>query len=119
MRDLIARLEQATGPDPALDLAIAIAVWGRPGVLVARQDQETGVVSEHTHWRYTCSVDAALSLVPEGRGWLIARGALTETEPPYAAQVLHFRDPTLVFGEGEAVSAPLALCIASIKARRA
>lgn len=69
MTDLIRlaeRVEALAGPDQSIDLEIAIAVWGRPGVLVLRHDEETGKNYEHTYWKYTASLDAAMTLVPEG-----------------------------------------------------
>lgn len=69
MTDLIRlaeRVEALAGPDRSLDLEIAVAVWGRPGVLVMRHDKETGENYEYTHWEYTGSLDSAISLVPEG-----------------------------------------------------
>lgn len=58
MNDLITRLEHAYGPDRELDRAIHI----RDGLL--------GVGMYGDHPRYTASIDAALTLVPEG--WTVA-----------------------------------------------
>lgn len=66
---LIERVESDDRADRQLDLDIAIAVWGRPGVLVGRQDEPEGPVREHTYWKYTEKLDDALSLLPPGFWW--------------------------------------------------
>jgi hypothetical protein len=112
--DLAERCEKATGPDRELDLEIAIAVWGRPGVLVMRHDPETNTNREYTHWDFTASIDAAMTLVPEG--WFFS--GLDQCSPSvqvwtegnkarYSPQLdgLHAATPAL------------ALCAASLRAR--
>src|SRR5262249_12077448 len=64
LAELIDRLEKASGPDRDLDLAIAIAVHRRTGVLVMRYNQETEQNEEYTHWQYTKIADDAMSLLP-------------------------------------------------------
>ncbi len=61
MKDLIERLEKATGPDEILDrdIAFEIGTYSAPD----RGDPEG-------HWpAYTGSLDAAMALVPEGYAW--------------------------------------------------
>lgn len=81
MKDLIERLEKATEPDQELDLAIAMACQidcrqccGH-GVAVWAQDGN-GIVGEECCGNpdvcpanYTASLDAALTLVPDGFRW--------------------------------------------------
>lgn len=57
---------------------------------------------------YTTSIDAALSLVPEGMGWNV--GFLKKAPRPHA----WVGDLRTVY----AASVPLALCIAALKARQ-
>lgn len=66
---IIDKLERGKGADRELDIEIAIAVWGRPGVLVGQQDEPGGLVRDHTYWRYTENLDDALSLLPIGFWW--------------------------------------------------
>jgi hypothetical protein len=60
--ELLDRLEKATGPDRSIDLDIARL----RGVTVMRQRDDDSGADEYTHWRYTESIDAALTLVPSG-----------------------------------------------------
>lgn len=85
MKDLIERLEAATGPDQELDHAIGMAV-GFGG-------------------DFTSSIDAALTLVPEGYGWNLQGN----TNSFYA----------VVRGYKNKVSPTpaIALCIAALRAR--
>lgn len=68
--------------------------------------------------RFTTSVDDALSLVPDGFDWLLANGITHKCEPPYGVQILR-ADGTgkNVIAEAESSSAPIAICIAALRAR--
>jgi hypothetical protein len=105
--NLIERLERATGPDRGLDLEIAIAVHGRPGVLVMVQD-EAGNIHEHTHWEYTASIDAALTIWPKGWEWALQSDSGTFR--------VEFGDPSKGWGS-EHDCAAVAMCIAGLRAR--
>jgi hypothetical protein len=113
MHDLIERLEKATGPDRDLDLAIAIAVWGRPGVLVSKQDEPGGPIYDYTYWEYTGSIDAARTLVPDYNGesldWLVGY----DDDCPMATVFTHHGHREWHPGFDPAI----ALCIAALKAR--
>lgn len=111
MSDLIKlaeRCEQATGPDRELECRIWIAF--QPF------DFQTArlVVEDLEQWvapRYTASIDAALTLVPEGCLWELnqwANGASAEcaTTKPYEPQ-----------GRRAAATPALALCAAALRAR--
>lgn len=66
--DLITRLESADGPDRELDCRIWCAMRG------ADFDLYSQVVPNFNEWqapRYTASIDAALTLVPEGWKWAV------------------------------------------------
>lgn len=135
--DLIARLETATGPDRELDVMTAMAVgkwaandppsnWQRiaremvtPNAYTDDESGDTYQVIPADDWhilRYTASIDAALTLVPEscdvrrfvddpsGTGWTLSqfRGGVVLTR-----------------GVGVTADLPaLALCIAALKARK-
>lgn len=104
MRDLIARLEAATGPDRDLDFAIAAAV-GWPD-------------SPHSHQharRYTEHLDAARSLVPEGWDWSVDGFGKSARGRGY----LYSPYPDCEEVEAEAATPAIALCIAALRAREA
>jgi hypothetical protein len=99
MQELIERLEKATGPDLDLDHAIARAT---------RPFDGHGVLG------YTSSIDAALTLVPEG--WQ----AILYTERACA----ELYDATLkkragIKARAYAPTTAIAICIAALRARTA
>lgn len=97
--ELIERLEKATGPDRELDIAICAALGKTrldPGFQTAPA--------------YTDSLDAALTLVPEGLGWIISRH---DNGGAYWAEVGD--EPWQYTGATPAI----ALCIPALKARSA
>jgi hypothetical protein len=116
---LAERCEAATGPDRELDLAIArlfdVTVW-------LRNDDDTANY-ETTHWRYTASIDAALTLVPEGCGWVAGYGQVRSDEPLGGAQITRhakfagYDVANDVIAEAEAATPALALCAAALRAR--
>lgn len=123
MKDLIERLENATGPDRELDMRIALSAddchddrgeWVyRPSDVERDQRQLIPTPA------YTYSIDEALSLVPAGFIWRVE-------SPPDCYCVVG--RPTLKGGfsiaRGKFVSThktspAIALCIAALKARAA
>lgn len=95
---LIDRLEVLCAPDRELDAEILIAAFGiQPRLSVAP--------------RYTSSLDAAVTLVPNGFQWQI-RSIPTEETMVHVAQV-DWRPPMNCQGYSPAI----ALCIAALKAR--
>lgn len=122
MRDLIARLEAAQGPDRELDGEIAVAVQG--GEIVWKQANYTmemypshryastnhygGFANEHVPL-FTASIDAALTLVPDGWSWSLY-DVIGKPE-----SVRMWRHPMDVLTS--AATPALALCIAALKAR--
>lgn len=124
---LIARLEAATEGDRELDADIAAAVL--PGEIVWKQTRFTGdmlpvrrfpTAASLSGWasepveHYTTSIDAALTLVPEGMDW----SAVRRTRHPYCGQFPYEAVVWNVRVQGFAHSAPLAVCIAALKARQ-
>lgn len=124
--DIIARLEKATEPDRELDRDIARAFETFPtepfegkapfkrleGMywVFGKKDTPHGQIEEK--WSknpplYTSSLDAALTLVPEGEAWCIVR----YESGTFFAEVGNEQStaPTLA----------IALCIAALKARAA
>lgn len=67
LEELAARVEAATGPDRELDGAIGRAVGATPLMMC-----DTGNVEIFAS--FTASLDAALTLVPEGWFWQVGQG---------------------------------------------
>ena len=107
MSDLIARLEAATGPDRELDRAIAKAL----GVMPLYQMR--GQIG--SSWPdFTDSIDAALTLVPEGWRWHSYYWPRKD-EPKIMSLVTS--EPHVGIAHGKAATPALAICIAALKAR--
>jgi len=135
-RDLIERISAATGPDRALDAEIAAFVkqcsrnapaWVRnwQGLWAPAPKVNSGAVAlwhdsgELSVWwnapEFTASIDAALTLVPEGLNWLIGRGRARPDEPLYGVQLLD--GERVVAGAENNATPALAICAAALKAR--
>lgn len=97
MNDLITRLESADGPDRELDAMIQHRITSGVGCGAA-QDAP----------RYTASIDAALTLVPDGWDW--------ELYPREAALIHPDLPGADVFAD--AATPALALCIAALRAHQ-
>jgi len=120
MTDLIERLAAAKGGDRELDAAIATqAGWD---VRYDRNDPEPYYqpVPEYS-WQkvlpYTASVDAALTLVPEG--WTTHHYGQGPSGKPHTWNLCCIRDgeQRYTHTEGRAPTPALALCIAALQAR--
>ncbi len=119
MDDLIARLEAATGPDRELDVVIDMAqlnLRGDPATPVYYDGYDKGnwrdtVGLLRTSPAYTASIDAALTLVPEG--W--TRDVDATAPEMGIAVALHGPNEKRVVGDHE--NEPIATCIAALKAR--
>ena len=123
--DLIARLERAEGPSAELDEAIASAVLvpdgmerlvAVPGAAVPIQMYRFPDGSRGTALRFSASIDAALTLVPE---------SAEEVRIQIGNQTRH-ANATVDFDTfhggkievGAAIKPALALCIAALRARK-
>lgn len=137
MRDLIARIEAATGPDRALDVAIVAAIT--PGIVGV----ERGPLAPDTcsylfrydpprawsaSWlpvpSYTASIDAALTLVPDDHWWEVGRSCGDNSAMRnFGARRGCFSARAVPWGASPRLSsAPtpaLALCAAALRARLA
>lgn len=108
---LAERAEALSGPDREIDRAIAKAI-GKGRWFIAGSDR----------WRYTASLDAAETLVPEGCGWLAGWGQTRPDEPMGGARIT--RNARFVgycenydeIAVGEAATPALALCAAALRA---
>jgi len=102
------RCEQAAGSDRELDAEIAVALFGGNVIydLKIKQWRRIKITSawrmDHPLPPYTTSLDAALTLVPEGCGWMVMSSAAKVGVWPS-----HGATPAL------------ALCAAALRARAA
>ena len=109
---LSARVEALEGPERGIDAQIHFAV---------REGIGCGMAQDAP--RYTASLDAAMSLVPQGCGWIAGWGQVLPDEPMGGAHITAhsvfagYDVANDVIAEGEAVTPALALCAAALKAR--
>jgi hypothetical protein len=112
--NIIAKLEAATGPNRNLDALIADAI-GLP------------VPNDPAGWplRYSESIDAALTLVPEGWAWSVREGGCYATGKKLLPRAELAEPIETEFGPGVGVRAQnnaatpaIALCIAALKVRQ-
>lgn len=134
MKDLIEKLGQAMGPSRVTDFELHLAIVGDP--LWPSHDMKGRITNPHSRMsdylasfrdvidaddqdfdfpRYTASIDAALNLAPCGGFWSASHGRVHSGEPIGAARL--FTPLTELLAEAEAMSVPLAICIAALKAR--
>lgn len=113
--DLLNRIKAATGPDWSLDVEIARAL----GFL----EEVAGMVRLPA---YTASLDAALTLVPEGLEWeLFGYDATRDPRfPRFQARIMlltHAQDPEELGPQSimNAATPALALCAAALRAHEA
>lgn len=137
--ELIEKLEKAESGDRFLDAAIAVATFetisADEDLIYAKAVVPSDKCTPGTFWRvsrsgmslrtserYTSSVDSALSLVPEGWAYQI----LHTSSLPYVSGKTHSAHIKAMseYGwhdtpnwTGDAYSAPLAICLAALKAR--
>jgi hypothetical protein len=105
LTELIAKLEAAVAADRNLDREIYTIIFPH------------GEPYPHEPARFTSSLDAALTLIPEGLYWLVGAGKVEPDEPLYGAQILRTAADVIADGQHDATAA-LALAIAALKARR-
>lgn len=103
--ELAARVEAATGPDRELDWAIADAV-GFKGSIHKRTIEPF----------YTKSLDAAMTLVPEG--WRVSDFTQWENESGAWSIMLLRVGHKHQAKDADAKTGPLAICAAALKARK-
>jgi hypothetical protein len=108
MQDLIERLEKATGPDREIDHEID-ALVGEAEDFPANEP------------RYTASIDAALTLVPEGLTVDMRRcdDGATAYATVRASDMTPDDPGDELFVEASMPTLAIALCIAALKARTA
>jgi len=104
---LAERCEQAAGPDRELDCHIHAPIEGRN--IKPERWIETVKVYGHMVPRYTASLDAAVTLVPEGWAWGKFFGG--------SAECVSISGPAILFERGLNDKPALAICAAALRAR--
>lgn len=120
LNELADRCERATGPDPALDEAIQAAITGAE---IEWQDyKQANAYHRDGRWinigsilAYTASLDAAMTLVPDGQDWYVT--AIRPLKGTFAGAVYRGIHPKIDYAE--AATPALALTAAALRARAA
>ena len=125
--ELIARLEAAVGPDRELADAVLLACgWVKHKNPVWNHLDRCDWLSPPPRQRLwsssrrpnpTASIDAALTLVPEGFAWMVRGSGADDIAHPFF--VAYVTIPGHDVASRVGATAPLALCIAALKARAA
>jgi hypothetical protein len=120
LEELAAKCEQATGPDRELDHEIYAALhhpeYVFPAEVLNRKPRDLEEALDRMHWDggggsyyrrvpYCTSLDAAMTLVPEGEDWAVGSGPLFPTSARVAGK------PAV-----QAATPALALCAAALRA---
>lgn len=128
MLELAERVEQASGPDRELDAEVALAVTGNTAELSEGGNMiwcggghsvlaDLPAVPWSSRWiqvaHYTASLDAALTLVPDGHSW--AAGDCGENDGPWACVTAH-EEPCADY-PGAAGTVILSVLAAALRAR--
>jgi hypothetical protein len=129
---LAERCEQAAGPDRALDAEILCAIHGftihkdsNPAngyfAFWEGEPEKSRCVNSSSWDRLTGSLDAAVTLVPEGYYWQAANGKRRHSEPQACADLFVAHGPNRgdMSFTADAATPALALCAAALRARAA
>ena len=108
--ELISELEKANGPSIALDHQIAELTMDRSRAVFMTGDSG-GIISLK---RYTRSIDAALTLVPDG--WTVH--TIHHGLKQWDVSLCIVGDCGLASADAESNSLAIAICIAALKARK-
>ena len=112
MSDLIERLEGLTGPCRECDglIAASLSLPHGPKEIVDYESRCVHHIDEQA-WRYTGSIDAAMTLVPDDWFWVLMMDGEGDG---YQAAVSWIDTKHLAFSAGKLPA--IALCIAALKA---
>lgn len=126
MNELIERLEKATGPDRELDAAAESERRRQQAYACGLNDKTRAywvpdrlgyVESQGTRYPakpFTASIDAALTLVPEGCFWRVGHDGEGADPSQFRADILHA--PGSGLHKATAPTPALAICIAALRA---
>lgn len=112
--ELVERVEAASGPDRELDLRIQMAT--NPEWAPIKENEVNFHVRYGGHPRFTASLDAAMSLVPEEMRDEIEITTLYKVAR-VGINLNHGPDGSPFYGSNESSSIPLAICAAALRAR--
>lgn len=117
---LVERVEKATGPDRCIDAGVFAALHPE----LRRLPREPNAFIGPDEWIktppfYTASLDAAVSLVPEGKFWIAGYGRMRRGEPLGGATIYYGKGLAIgtMIAEAEAATPALALVAAALRAR--
>ena len=123
---LAERVEQATGPDRELDALVAATTIRNLAATSFKTLQGWADIAVREKWsvrRFTASLDAAMTLVPEGWGWMVSQpnakalaSGLLKERTPVMGEVQYGCDQRYAVA---AATPALALCAAALRARAA
>lgn len=131
LQSLIARVEAATGPSEQLDIDIAVAASMVPPKMekTFTSPRAWRGIYDNRYWfapEYTASIDAALTLVPEGQGMKLDKYWIASVDRPiwHAAVTSPSKNPNVIVGSDynevwDCRTLALALCAAALRARAA
>jgi hypothetical protein len=124
LAELIALLETTKKRSQEFDALIGAAIVdvseARVPEPIARNGRPMDIDSASVAQRYTGSIDAAVTLVPAGWSWDVRAYYSHLPAPIVRAAVFNDRTGMVLSGEyceAEADTAPVALCIAALRAR--
>ena len=127
LSQLIERLEKAKGPDRELDALIAIKIGGAVRITTGHGTRHQVLWPDNEIAQggdiemlpdvplYTASIDAALTLVPEGWSFEVRASAVGDKGQ---ANVWHYLKEYHAYSQRECASPAIALCIAALRARQ-
>lgn len=140
--ELIARLEKCVEPDRELSDAVLFACGWRVNYswdVLAQEQEEIGGYPEDLldnacwyppgvklDWIYgfkrpdpLASIDAALTLIPDGLFWVLAKGRIRPEEPLAGFSIVRPDDMNNPIAEAEGNSLALCIVICALKSREA
>ena len=102
---------------PTTPEKIYVDTWRTPsGKEIAPFYEDGGIDPDDIPPHFTTSLDCALTLVPEGWGWLVEVWQREESWAQVVCRPKGSTKPSGIFEGAEAKSPALALCIAALKA---
>jgi len=137
LEELALACERATGPDRELDVRIRCAIFAPAGAYVEQSQingawcvyeigfsgkprswESRGLSQEQRLGSFTASLDAAMTLVPEGYWWTVGHvmGPQMLTRDLFWA-TCHSREAQWPYERPTAATPALALCAANLRAR--
>ncbi len=118
-RHAVAKAPLLTLTSPLNPAAIRAAIQELQAALVGADGKDMAVLNalgKPTGLRPTQDLRHAIKMIPDGMGWLIGKGALKPTEPPYGIIIMDYYDDENRHGQAEHITLEIAVCIAAMQA---